>query len=121
MTNDTNKKEYEIDAQSKKLGRVASEAAKLLMGKNRLGFVRNQIPSIKVKIVNASKADIRNKKKDEKVYKSYSGYPGGLKEIKMKKLLSDKGYKEAFRKAVHGMLPTNKLRPQMMKNLIVTE
>ncbi len=113
--------EYTIDAQNKKLGRVASEAAKILMGKNRADFVRNAIPDVKVKITNASKADILNKKLQEKTYKSYSGYPGGLKERKMKKTVDDKGYKEAFRKAVYGMLPTNKLRPKMIKNLIITE
>ena len=113
--------DYLIDAQNKKLGRVASEAASLLMGKNRTDYVRNSIPKVKVKIVNASKIDVTNKKLEDKFYKVYSGYPGGLKETKMKKTVRDKGFKEAFRKAVHGMLPTNKLRSQMIKNLIITE
>ncbi len=113
--------EHTIDAQNKKLGRIASEAAKLLMGKNRTDFVRNAIPDVTVKIVNAGKIDITNKKLNTKSYKSYSGYPGGLKEVSMKKLVADKGNKEAFRKAVSGMLPKNKLRDRMMKNLIITE
>ena len=113
--------EYTIDAGGKRLGRIASEAAKLLMGKNRTDFVRNKIPNVKVNIINSSKADIRNKKIDSKTYKTYSGYPGGLKVQGMKKMILDKGYKETFRKAVHGMLPSNKLRPEMMKNLNISE
>ena len=113
--------EHTIDAKGKKLGRIASEAAKLLMGKNTVSFVRNDIPDVKVKIVNAGKSDIRSKKIDSKEYKNYSGYPGGLKITGMKKVLADKGYKESFRIAVNGMLPKNKLRPLMMKNLIITE
>jgi len=112
---------YEIDAQNKKLGRLASEAATVLMGKNRTDFVRNAIPSVKVKITNASKISTTNKKMESKIYKSYSGYPGGLKERSMKKIVSDKGMKEVLRMAIRGMLPKNKLRDRMMKNLIITE
>jgi large subunit ribosomal protein L13 len=112
---------YEIDAQNKKLGRIASQAATLLMGKNRTDFVRNAIPEVKVEIMNASKLDVTNKKLESKIYKSYSGYPGGLKERSMKKVVSDKGLKEALRIAVKGMLPKNKLRDRMMKNLIIKD
>ena len=121
MTNDTNKKEYEIDAQGKKLGRIASQAASLLMGKNRTDFVRNSFPNITVKVLNVGKLAITNKKMDQKIYKTYSGYPGGLKRQTMKKVSADKGLKEAFRIATKGMLPKNKLRDRMMKNLIITE
>lgn len=112
---------YEIDAQDKKLGRVASQAAILLMGKNRAGFVRNAIPDVKVRIANAGKISVTNKKMNSKFYKNYSGYPGGLKERSMKKIASDKGMKEALRIAIKGMLPKNKLRDRMMKNLIIQE
>ncbi len=121
MTNNTNKKEYIIDARDKKLGRIASQAASLLMGKNRTDFVRNTIPTVRVVIENASQLYVTNKKMDEKIYKTYSGYPGGLKETTMKKLSKDKGLKEAMRIAVKGMLPKNKLRDQMMKNLIIND
>jgi len=114
-------KEYTIDAQSKSLGRIASEAAVLLMGKNETDFARNVAPSVKVQIINASKASIHPKKLDMKKYKSYSGYPGGLKETPMKKVIEKKGYSELFRTAVNGMLPKNKLQSVMMKNLIITE
>jgi large subunit ribosomal protein L13 len=112
---------YELDAQNKKLGRLASQAAVILMGKNRADFVRNAIPTLKLKIVNASKLSVTNKKLDEKIYKNYSGYPGGLRERTMKKVVADKGMKETLRIAIRGMLPKNKLRDQMMKNLIITE
>jgi len=114
-------KEYTIDAQSKSLGRVASQVAVLLMGKNETTFARNVAPAVKVEIVNASKASIHPKKLEMKKYKSYSGYPGGLKETPMKKMIEKKGYSELFRIAVKGMLPSNKLRKDMMKNLKVTE
>ena len=113
--------DYTIDAQNKKLGRLASEAAILLMGKNRADFARNTVADAKVKIVNAGKIFVTNKKMDSKIYKNYSGYPGGLKETSMKKVVAVKGMKEALRIAIKGMLPTNKLRPRIMKNLTITE
>ncbi len=121
MTDKTkDKKIFEIDAQGKKLGRLASQIASILMGKNRTDFARNAIPDIKVKVSNASKIFVSNKKMDSKVYKNYSGYPGGLKERTMKKVVSDKGMKESLRIAIKGMLPKNKLRDRMMKNLTIT-
>ena len=85
---------YTIDAQDKKLGRLATEAATILMGKNRTDFVRNAIPEVKLKIINAGKISVTNKKISNKNYKTYSGYPGGLKESSMKKVIADKGMKE---------------------------
>lgn len=113
--------EYTIDAQNKKLGRIASQVATILMGKNRPDFVRNAIPSVKVTVVNAGKIAITNKKMEDKVYKNYSGYPGGLRERTMKKVVTDKGMKEVLRIATKGMLPKNKLRDRMMKNLTISE
>lgn len=113
--------QYDIDAQGKKLGRVASQAAVILMGKNRADFARNAIPEVKVKIINSGKISVTNKKMDQKVYKNYSGYPGGLKERSMKKVMADKGMKEPLRIAIKGMLPKNKLRDRMMKNLIIND
>lgn len=113
--------EYILDAQNKKLGRIASQVAIILMGKNRSDFVRNAIPEVKVKVTNAGKISMTNKKMDTKIYKNYSGYPGGLRERTMKKVVSDKGMKEVLRIATKGMLPKNKLRDRMMKNLIIME
>ncbi len=112
---------HTIDAKGKKLGRVASEAAVYLMGKKQVGYSRNTVADVNVTITNASQADISEKKMKEVEYETYSGYPGGLKKETLGKVITDKGYSEAFKIAVYGMLPGNKLRKQMMKNLTVTE
>ncbi len=112
---------YTIDAQNKKIGRVASEVAKILMGKNTTGYKPNEVADAEVTITNASKADISAKKMDSKTYKAYSGYPGGLKYTSMPKKVAKKGYGELFKIAVKGMLPKNKLQSRMLKNLTVTE
>ena len=114
-------KTHTIDATGKRLGRVASEAAKIIMGKNSVSFMRNVAPSVKVVIENASKIHVTEKKMRSKQYKRYSGYPGGLSMKSMSQVIAEKGFKEIFRKAVYGMLPTNKLRPTMIKNLVVKE
>ncbi len=113
--------EYKIDAKGKKLGRVAQEAASILMGKNDPSFERNKLAGIKVTIENASQADISDAKKETKEYEKYSGYPGGLVYEKMKRVIEKKGYGEVFRYAVMGMLPANRLAAKMLKNLTVKE
>ncbi len=115
------KKEYTIDAAGKKLGRVASEAAKLLIGKNLTAFVRNAHPDVTVKVVNCSKADISEKKLKNAYHARYSLYPGGLVKEPLEKTIEKKGYGEIFKLAVKGMLPKNKLQTPMLKNLVVTE
>lgn len=114
-------KEYTIDATNKKLGRVASEAAKILIGKDKTSFARNIVVDVTVVVTNTSKADIPEKKLEQKTYNHYSGYPGGLKTESMTTIISKKGYSEIFRKAIYGMLPTNKLRAKRIKNLRITE
>lgn len=112
---------HTIDATNKKLGRVASEAAAYLMGKNTTSFVRNKVFEMQVNITNASKVAISDKKRDTKEYKRFSGYPSGLKIETMRKVIAKAGYTEIFKKAVYNMLPSNKLRSKRMKNLIITE
>jgi large subunit ribosomal protein L13 len=112
---------HTIDAQNKKVGRVASQAAMILMGKNRPDFQKNKIPEQTVHIINAASASIDDKKRDQKIYQIYSGYPGGKREVSMKKMIDSKGYAEIFRKAIKGMLPANKLRAKMMKQLTISE
>lgn len=112
---------YTIDAKGKKLGRVASEAAVKLMGKDVVTFSRNTASSNEVEIINAGKADIADKKKTEKYYKTFSGYPGGLTKTKMTRVIEKKGVSEVFRHAVSGMLPKNKLRSIMIKSLKISE
>lgn len=113
---------HTIDAKDKKLGRVATEAASLLMGKNLPSFVRNAVPEdVTVEIVNASKCMLDSNKMKQTTYARYSGFPGGLKTPNMVDIVAKKGYSELFRLAVHGMLPGNRLRPEMMKRLTVSE
>lgn len=112
---------YVIDATNKKLGRVASEAAVFLIGKNKTDFARNKVSGVAVEIINASKANISEKKLLDKKYVRYSGYPGGIKSPTMKNVIEKKGYAEIFTLAVYGMIPSNKLRPKIMKNLTVRE
>lgn len=113
---------HTVDATNKSLGRVASEAAVLLMGKNTTTFVRNATPGVTVAITNASKIKIPNKNKLlEKTYNSFSGYPGGLKQSTMAHVISVKGYSEILIQAVKGMIPKNRLQNDLMKHLIVTE
>lgn len=112
---------YIIDAENKKVGRIATQAAEYLMGKNLPDFKRNVIPNVKVEIINSSKASIGDKKLEQETYSRYSGYPGGLKKPTMVQVIGKKGYSEIFKVAVFGMLPKNKLRNQMIKNLIIKE
>ena len=114
-------KEYNFDAKGKKLGRLASQIAIILMGKDDPNFAPNKVASVKVMVENASKMDISEKKKEKKIYDHYSGYPGGRKEIPLKRLIEKKGYAAPLRNAVYGMLPKNKLRDLMMKNLEIKE
>ena len=110
-----------IDAENKKIGRVATEAAVFLMGKNLPDFKRNTVPNVTVEIKNTTKASIDERKMSQKTYSYYSGHPGGLRQPTAKQLVGKKGYKELFKEAVSGMLPKNKLRAKMMNHLIVTE
>lgn len=112
-------KEYTIDVKEKSLGRAAAEVAGILRGKNNPDFIYNRTPDIRVNIVNISKLKVTGKKLIQKEYKSYSGYPGGLKKKKMKDVIEKKGNGYIFKKAVEGMLPRNKLRKKMIKNLVI--
>jgi large subunit ribosomal protein L13 len=112
---------HTIDAKGKKLGRVASEAAIYLLGKKEVGFAPNTVADMKVTIINASEVRISEKKKKETTYKTYSGYPGGLKINTMEHMIGNKGYAEVFKTAISGMLPNNKLKKEIMKNLTISE
>jgi large subunit ribosomal protein L13 len=112
-------KEYRIDANKKSLGRVASEAAVFLRGKNNPDFVPNRVPDIKLIVANIDSVKITGKKMEQKEYKNFSGYPGGLKITNMNEIIKKKGIEYVFKHAVRGMLPKNKLRKEMMKNLVI--
>jgi len=120
MENNIVKKEYTIDAEGKRLGKVATEAASYLIGKNTTSVARNVVTPVTVTIINASKLDLSEKKSKE-IYQTYSGYPGGRKTETMEHLGNRRGYGEAVKRTIKGMLPKNKLQTLMMKNLNVTE
>ena len=84
-------KQYTIDATGKSIGRVASQAAGILMGKNRVDFRRNVAPDVSVEITNASRAAVSEKARAQKLYTRYSGYPGGLKHEPLSRVISRKG------------------------------
>jgi large subunit ribosomal protein L13 len=117
MTNTT----HTIDASGRALGRVASEAAALLNAKDSIHFVKNRVADVTVKVINASKVKVTGNKIKESVHKSYSGYPGGLKEMPLSYVVEKKGWSELIKHAVLGMLPKNKLQDIRIKNLEVTE
>jgi len=110
-----------IDATGRRLGRVSSEIATLLMGKNTRNFQRHIALDVSVTVSNASKMDFSKKKLKTKIYTHYSGYPSGLKKQSAQQIIDKKGYSELIKKAVKGMLPGNKLKDIRMKNLTITE
>lgn len=117
----TDTKTYSIDAAGKTLGRIASQAAKMLMGKTRADYTPNIRSDIKVTVLNAGKLHITEKKRTAKIYTTYSGYPGGLKKESLANLNTRKGRGEAVRRAVRRMLPRNTMLTARLKNLTVTE
>ena len=90
----------EIDAQNKILGRIATEAAMALMGKDKPNYKANAVTGSKVTIVNASKMKISAQRMASTTYKRYSGYPGGQKVSSMEHVISKKGYSEILRIAI---------------------
>lgn len=110
-----------IDASGKRLGRVASQAARILMGKAVRTYVSNVDGNISVTITNASKLHTTDKKRKGKVYTTYSGHPGGLTRETLGALISRKGHKEALRRAIERMLPRNATRNARMKRLHIND
>lgn len=110
-----------IDAKGRAPGRVATEVAVFLMGKDRADFARNRIPEIEVEVISSSAMRFDAKKLKDKVYLHHSGFPGGLKSRSQAHVVKTKGAREVLRRAVYGMLPKNKLRAEMMKNLTIKE
>ncbi len=113
--------QHTIDATGKRLGRVATEIATLLMGKHRTDVVKNVVAPVKVVVVHTGKLLIEEKKRKQTNYTRYSGYPDGLRTLSMQKIIEKKGYSEVLRKAIYGMLPSNRLRTKRMKNLTIHE
>ncbi|HBG81346.1 TPA: 50S ribosomal protein L13 [candidate division CPR2 bacterium] len=112
------RKWYIIDAEDKILGRVATEVANLLRGKNKPTFSPSVDTGDFVVIINADKIKTTGNKEEAKIYYRHSWYPGGLKETTLKQL-REKDATAPIKMAVKGMLPKNKLADQMIKRLKV--
>lgn len=110
-----------IDASGRSLGRVASEAAKILMGKTSPSYTANRDDAPRVVVTNAGKITISERKLKAKRYTSYSGYPGGLRTERLRDLAARSGKSEAVRRAIERMLPRNALRKDRMMKLTITE
>lgn len=112
---------HKIDATGKTLGRVASAAAKALMGKTAPDYAPNKVADVRVYITNAKGTKMSERRMNETLHETYSGYPGGFKTAKNAEIIEKKGWKVLYELAVYGMLPANKLRPLMMKRLTITD
>jgi len=109
---------YVVDASGKVLGRLASEIALRLRGKHKAIYTPHVDTGDFIVVVNAEKITLTGKKLTDKIYYSYSGYPGGLRETAAGKLLAEKP-ENLIRIAVAGMLPKNNLGRKMLKKLKV--
>lgn len=112
------RKWYVVDAADMVLGRLASQVAAVLRGKNKPEFTPGVDTGDYVVIVNAAKVVLTGKKTEKKYYRYHTGYVGGLKEIQYRKLMAEKPEFVVY-KAVKGMLPKNTLGRQMIKKLHV--
>lgn len=113
-----NRQYHLFDAQGKVLGRLATEIAKTLSGRNKVDYIPHIDGGDFVVVINADKIRVTGNKMEGKIYHKFSGYPGGISSISLKDLLAkDSG--KVIQNAVYGMLPKNKLRDKMMLRLNV--
>ena len=112
------RKWYVVDATDMVLGRLASQVAMVLRGKNKPTFTPNVDTGDYVIIINADKVRLTGKKLEKKYYRYHTGYIGGLKEVQYKKLMAEKPEFVVY-KAVKGMLPKNAMGRTMIKKLHV--
>ncbi|MGI8784031.1 MAG: 50S ribosomal protein L13, partial [Acidobacteriota bacterium] len=115
---DADRKWLVLDAENKVLGRLASRAAVLLMGKSKGCYTQFLDTGDFVIIVNASKVRLTGKKLDQKMYRRHTQHPGGLREISARDLMASRP-ERVIERAVHGMLPKTKLGRAMRKKLKV--
>ena len=107
-----------LDADNVVLGRLASRAARLLMGKHKPGYTPFLVTGDHVVVVNAAKVRLTGRKEEQKVYRRHSGYPGGLVETSVKKVRAAHPTR-LVHEAIAGMLPKTKLGKQMLRKLRV--
>ena len=110
-----------VDAEGQVLGRMCSKVAKILRGKYKPNFTPNVDCGDNVIIINAEKVQLTGNKWNDRVYVSYTGFPGGQREITPAQMLEKKGAERLIKKVVKGMLPKNRLGRQIIANLYVLE
>ena len=115
---DIKKEWYIVDAKDKILGRLAAKVATILMGKDKVIYSPHQDTGDEVIVINAAKIKVTGKKPEQKVYKRYSAYPGGLNEETLQSVMKRKP-DYVIMHAVKGMLPKNKLGAKLLKKLKV--
>ena len=109
---------YVVDAESKTLGRLATQIADVLRGKGKPAYTAHVDTGDFVIVVNAEKIHVTGQKLDQKMYYRHSGYPGGLRTRTLREQL-ERRPEEVIRKAVRGMLPKNRLASAQLKKLKV--
>lgn len=110
------RKYHSFDAKKKPLGRLATEIATILRGKNKVDFTPHIDGGDIVVVINSDNLQVTGAKLDDKMYHYFSGYPGGVRSVQLKdKIEADS--RKVISEAVYGMLPKNKLRNKMMNRL----
>ena len=112
------RKTYLVDASGKTLGRLATRIATTLIGKGKTCYAKDQISGDQVVVINAEKIYVTGKKKEQKIYTHYTGYPGGIKSYSFEELL-ETNPEEILTRAISRMLPKNKLGREMLRRLRV--
>ena len=110
------RKTYLVDASGKTLGRLATKVAATLIGKGKVVFTNDQIAGDQIVVINAKEIYVSGQKRKQKIYKHYSGYPGGLKTYTFEELHATRP-EEIIKRAVSRMLPKNKLGREMLRRL----
>ena len=117
-TEDANRKWYLVDAKDQVLGRMATEVARVIRGKNKAIFTPNMDTGDFVVVINADKVKLTGKRENMKSYLRHSGYPGGQKETSFQEMMKKKP-EFVIHNAVKGMLPKNRLGRKLIKKLKV--
>lgn len=115
---DITRKFHLFDAEKEILGRMATQIVRVLRGKNKADFTPNIDGGDFAVVINSDKLKVTGNKLEGKIYHHYSGYPGGVRSLRLKDKI-EKDSRKIIQEAVYGMLPKNKLRDRMMKRLLV--
>ncbi len=112
------RKYHLFDAQGKILGRLATDIAKVLIGKDKVSYAPHQDGGDFVVVINSNGIEVSGNKREDKIYHRFSGYPGGIAAVSFKEQLK-RDSRKLITQAVYGMLPKNKLRDRMTNRLLV--